>query len=76
MAGVTNPTIIKGMEKERNSPKSELKVTNKRAIPPGRNWPNRMPAAMAMTTLPSSEMCIFFMMLFDFVANSGHKYTH
>ena len=42
MAGVTSPRMIRGMENERKFPNNELKVTKIRAIPFGRNWPNRL----------------------------------
>ena len=43
--------MIRGMENDRKLPNNELKVTKIRAIPPGKNWPNNTPAAIAITTL-------------------------
>ena len=46
-------------------------VTKIRAIPPGKNWPNNMPAAIAITTLVNNDTLIFFMVLLYFEANGG-----
>ena len=66
IAGVTSPTIIRGMAKDRKLPNNELKVTNIRAILIGKKLPKIIPAKMAITTLASSETFSFFLMLFDF----------
>ena len=68
IAGVTSPNIIKGMENDRKLPKRELNVTKIRAIPWGRNWPNKIPAPMAMTTWPNNEIFNFFIV---FLINTG-----
>lgn len=60
MAGVTSPNMIKGMENDRKLPNRELNVTKIRAIPWGRNWPNNIPAPMAITTCPNNEVFNFF----------------
>jgi hypothetical protein len=49
MAGVINPTMISGMEKLRNWPKTSLKVTKIRVAQVGRTDPSRIPSAMATT---------------------------
>lgn len=76
VAGVTSPNMIRGMENDRKLPNNELKVTKIRAIPPGKNWPNNTPAAIAITTLVNNDTLIFFMVLLYFEANGGHRNTH
>ena len=73
IAGVTSPNMIRGMENDRKLPNNELKVTKIRAIPPGKNWPNNTPAAIAITTLVNNDTLIFFMVLLYFEANGGHR---
>lgn len=68
--------MIRGMENDRKLPNNELKVTKIRAIPPGKNWPNNTPAAIAITTLVNNDTLIFFMVLLYFEANGGHRNTH
>ena len=50
--------MIRGMENDRKLPNNELKVTKIRAIPPGKNWPNNTPAAIAITTLVNNDTLI------------------
>lgn len=60
MAGVTRPTIISGMVKERKFPNRELMVVNIRAIGIGSMYPKVIPSNMANATLPRSETLILF----------------
>ncbi len=64
------------MENDRKLPNNELKVTKIRAIPFGRNWPNNTPAAMAMTTLVSSDTFSFFIYSFDFKPDGSNSDAH
>ena len=64
MAMVTSPRMIRGMEKLRNSPKMELKVTNSRTKGVGRKFPIAIPSIIAMMIRGKSPMCIFFITRF------------
>lgn len=64
MAMVTRPRMIRGMEKLRNSPKMELKVTNSRTKGVGRKFPIAIPSIIAMMIRGKSPMCIFFITSF------------
>ena len=68
--------MIRGMENDRKLPNNELKVTKIRAIPPGKNWPNNTPAAIAITTLVNNDTLIFFMVLLYFEATGVPWYQH
>ena len=77
MAGVTSPTMMSGMANERNSPNSELNVTNTRVAQSGKNCPKTIPATIAMTTLANREiLSFFFMVLRDFIADDGDDDAH
>jgi hypothetical protein len=70
IAGMTSPTIIRGIMNPRNSPKSELNVLKVLTIHSGTNIPTRIPAAIAMAILARRLIFSFFM---GYLFNSGVK---
>lgn len=60
MAGATNPTIISGMQKPRNSPNMELNVAIVLAAHSGAIHPTPIPRAMAIRILGSNPSFSFF----------------
>ena len=61
MAIVTSPTMMRGMEKFRNSLKMALNVTNSRTSEAGRKFPKSIPKIMAMMMRGNNPMWKFFM---------------
>jgi len=58
---VTSPTMMRGMEKFRNSLKMALNVTNSRTSEAGRKFPKSIPKIMAMMMRGNNPMWKFFM---------------
>jgi len=63
IATVTNPTIINGMEKLRNSLKMPLNVTNIRTRGAGKKVPMAMPRIIAIIMRANKPILIFFILV-------------
>ena len=60
MPGATNPTIIRGIQKNRNEAKMPLNVTKTRTTAAGKTNPNAKPKAMAVTILGNKPIFLIF----------------